>query len=215
MTLNSLYIQIPINIVLVVFIPLALIYCFRRLDTELSEALKLRKIDIVIILLFSIIYSVASSKMLGSNLQILINTSILTGYLVFCSYTDLKTKLLYTVVSLAFLMIEISWLIIDYKSVPFNEYSWTILVVIGVMILMSIPRWIGIGDVIIYAVIATYLTHYRFIPTVSIVANILFTNIMFVIATIIIKVIKHNKERHQPLTLFIAISTVVCCLLGI
>lgn len=215
MTFDSLLVQIPLNIMLVVGIPLAFIYFFSKLDTEFSEQLKIKRLNIIIIIAVSIIYIIASSILLSNNAILWLNTSLITGYLIFCSYTDLKTKLLYSSVSLTFLVIEITLLLIDYKAVPFNNYSWTILVVILAMYLMSIPRWIGLGDVFIYAVIATYLTHYRFIPTMSIVINLLFTNIMFVIATIIIKVIKHDKEKHQPLTVFIAISTVCCCLLGI
>lgn len=215
MTFDSLLVQIPLNIMLVVGIPLAFIYFFSKLDEEFSESLRIKTSNIAIIIIVSILYIIASAILLSNNAILWLNTSLMTGYLIFCSYTDLKTKLLYSSVSLAFLGIELTLLLIDYKAVPFNKYSWTILVVILAMYLMSIPRWIGLGDVFIYAVIATYLTHYRFIPTVSIVMNLLFTNIMFVIATIIIKGIKHDKEKHQPLTVFIAISTVCCCLLGI
>lgn len=213
MTFNSLIIQVPLNLMLVVFIPLALISLFSNFDSDIGETLRLRKKDVIIIITTSILYIIASTLLLSNDINIWINTSLITGYLIFCSYTDLKTKLLYTIISVTLLIIEGIWLIIDIKNVIFNEYTWTILIILLILYLMSIPKFLGLGDALIYSVITTYLVHYRTIPTMSLMINLLLANILFLVITVILKVIKKDKERHQPFTLFIAISTCICSLL--
>lgn len=213
MTFNSLIIQVPLNLMLVVLIPLALISLFSNFDSDIGETLRLRKKDVIIIITTSILYIIASTLLLSNDINIWINTSLITGYLIFCSYTDLKTKLLYTIISVTLLIIEGIWLIIDIKNVIFNEYTWTILIILLILYLMSIPKFLGLGDALIYSVITTYLVHYRTIPTMSLIINLLLANILFLVITVILKVIKKDKERHQPFTLFIAISTCICSLL--
>lgn len=213
MTFNSLIIQVPLNLMLVVLIPLALIKLFSNFDSDIGETLRLRKRDVIIIIIASLLYIITSTLLLSNDINMWINTSLITGYLIFCSYTDLKTKLLYTIISVALLIIEGIWLIIDIDNIMFNEYTWTILIVLLILYLMSIPKFLGLGDALIYSVIATYLVHYRIIPTMSLIINLLLANVLFLVITVIIKVIKKDKERHQPFTLFIAISTCICSLL--
>lgn len=213
MTFNSLIIQVPLNLMLVVLIPLALIKLFSNFDSDIGEALRLRKRDVIIIIIASLLYIITSTLLLSNDINMWINTSLITGYLIFCSYTDLKTKLLYTIISVALLIIEGIWLIIDIENIMFNEYTWTILIALLILYLMSIPKFLGLGDALIYSVIATYLVHYRIIPTMSLIINLLLANVLFLVITVILKVIKKDKERHQPFTLFIAISTCICSLL--
>lgn len=213
MTFNSLIIQVPLNLMLVVLIPLALIKLFSNFDSDIGETLRLRKRDVIIIIIASLLYIITSTLLLSNDINMWINTSLITGYLIFCSYTDLKTKLLYTIISVALLIIEGIWLIIDIENIMFNEYTWTILIALLILYLMSIPKFLGLGDALIYSVIATYLVHYRIIPTMSLIINLLLANVLFLVITVILKVIKKDKERHQPFTLFIAISTCICSLL--
>lgn len=213
MTFNSLIIQVPLNLMLVVLIPLALIKLFSNFDSDIGETLRLRKRDVIIIIIASLLYIITSTLLLSNDINMWINTSLITGYLIFCSYTDLKTKLLYTIISVALLIIEGIWLVIDIENIVFNEYTWTILIVLLILYLMSIPKFLGLGDALIYSVITTYLVHYRIIPTMSLIINLLLANVLFLVITVILKVIKKDKERHQPFTLFIAISTCICSLL--
>lgn len=202
-----------INTVLVASIPLALIKFYSTIDEEYSEKYKLSRSTLIIILITSLLYNLIAIVTMKGYEVVWINTSILVGYLVFSSYTDMKTKLLYTSCSLAMLVIQIIFFIVYFKQIIFNEFSWTILVVLAVLAIMSVFGWLGAGDVIIYLIIAVYLTIYRTIPTFSIILNLLVANVLFLVTTIIIKIIKKDKEKHQPFTLFITISTVICCLL--
>ena len=199
---------------LVSSLSLALITIFSRLDTELSNKLYLKKLDIIIIFAVAVLYGVLYSRLDISFIDF-INNSILIAYLVFMSYTDQKTKLLYTSVSIVMILIEAFFLVYNLTNIVYNEYTLSIILVILILGIMSIFRWIGFGDVLIYIVLSIYLTQYRVIPTLSIMINILLTNIMFVVVTIIVKLIKHDKDKHQPLTIFIAISTFICNLLMI
>ena len=93
MTFNSLIIQVPLNLMLVVLIPLALIKLFSNFDSDIGETLRLRKRDVIIIIIASLLYIITSTLLLSNDINMWINTSLITGYLIFCSYTDLKTKL--------------------------------------------------------------------------------------------------------------------------
>ena len=101
-------------------------------------------------------------------------------------------------------------IIVNYNIIPFNEYTYTVLIILVVLGIMSIFRWIGLGDVYIYIVLALYYTQYRNLPTLTLMVNILLTNILFIVVTVILKIIRKDKEKHQPLTIFIAISTFIC-----
>ena len=68
---------------------------------------------------------------------------------------------------------------------------------------MTIFRFIGLGDVLIYYVLALYYISISQDAAVLLMINVLITNILFVIVSIVSK----NKEKHKPLTIFIAIST--------
>lgn len=206
--------HIIIGLMLVIFIPLALIITFNKIDEELNNKLKLTKLSIIIIIALGIIYSLLGYKAIQNEIQY-INTMLITGYLVFMSYTDQRTKLLYTSISVIALLIEIVFIIQNYESTVqlFNDYTWTIFAIIVILGVMSMFRWIGSGDVLIYAVLSLYLIQYRTLPTMSLMINILITNILFVIVTSILKIIKHNKEKYQPLTIYITISTLICNML--
>mgnify|MGYP006385190769 CR=1 FL=1 len=98
--------QLIIGSMLVGIIPLALIVIFSKIDNELSEAIKLKRKDIAIIVVVAIIYGILYSSLYHLDIKF-INTTFLTAYLVFMSYTDQKTKLLYSSVSIAMMLLEI------------------------------------------------------------------------------------------------------------
>lgn len=201
--------QLILGSMLVGLIPLALIFTFNKLDKEFKDKLKIRKLDIVIIIAVAIIYGILYSR-LGLTLGVFVNTTLLTAYLVFMSYTDQKTMLLYSSISFIMIIYEIIMIVVNYNIIPFNEYTYTVLIILVVLGIMSIFRWIGLGDVYIYIVLALYYTQYRNLPTLTLMVNILLTNILFIVITVILKIIRKDKEKHQPLTIFIAISTFIC-----
>jgi hypothetical protein len=146
-------------------------------------------------------------------ISFMIGTATLLGYLIFMSYTDQKIKLLYTAASLITMIVEIIIFAINWdviKTCFINEYTWTVLPVIIVLAIMSIFRYIGFGDVIIYAVLGIYLVSYRTVPLVSILINIVIANTLFIINALISKAVRKDKTKHQPLTMFIALATFLC-----
>lgn len=201
-----------LGLMLVSLIPLALIITFRKLDKEYREIYKANKFDIIIIIAFAIIYSIITPITITNTIQY-INFSILMGYLVFMSYTDQKSKLLYTSVSIFMIIYEAIMVIINYKHIVSVPYIWTVAFIPIGFFILSLFRMIGLGDVFIYVVICLYYAQYRTVPTLSMIYNILLTNIMFVVVTIIIMIIKKDRKRYNPLTIFIAISTYICGIL--
>jgi hypothetical protein len=146
-------------------------------------------------------------------ISFIVSTAIILGYLIFMSYTDQKIKLLYTTVSLIVMILMLISFIINWNTVKnyfINEYTWTVIIVILVLGIMSIFRYIGFGDVIIYVVLSIYLISYRNVPLVSILVNIVIANTLFIINALIAKIIRKDQEKHQPLTMFIALATLLC-----
>lgn len=197
------------GILAVSIIPLILIHLFSKADTEYTDKIQLKKKDAIIILILALGYGIITPVLITEEIQY-INLTILTAYLVFMSYTDQKIMQLYSIVSIIMIIFEGIALCLMLNQLSFDKYTPTILIILLVLNIMSIFRWIGYGDVLIYTVLSLYYLQYRAVPTMSMMLNILFTNIMFVIVTLIIKIVKKDKSKHQPLTIFIAISTYLC-----
>ena len=106
---------------LVSSLSLALITIFSRLDTELSNKLYLKKLDIIIIFAVAVLYGVLYSRLDISFIDFT-NNSILIAYLVFMSYTDQKTKLLYTSVSIVMILIEAFFLVYNLINKLIKRY---------------------------------------------------------------------------------------------
>lgn len=150
----------------------------------------------------------------GTNIGIMatLHMDILAAYLIFMSYTDQKTKLLYTSVSLVMLIMELvlGVINIDFIMEYSNELTWTIGLVPVILYIISIFNGIGLGDVYIYLVLCLYTLQISHIPTLVMIINILLTNIMFVVVTIFLRVMWKNKEKHLPLTIYITIASIIC-----
>lgn len=136
------------------------------------------------------------------------------AYLIFMSYTDQKTKQVYSAVSLVVFLVAIVICMIQIMSR--GMYS---MFNVGAMICLSVLLVVlgqfgllGMGDVEIYGVIGLYYLQTRPDAFFSIILNLLLANILFGISAIA------RKARHKdklPFTLYIAISTGIMCVIGI
>ena len=197
------------GMIIMLIVPIMCIRTFCELDEDCRDKLKLNKTNIITLMLVAIGYGLVTPLLIPTEFEY-INLTLLMAYLVFMSYTDQKTMLLYTAPSIVMFMVELLLLILNYNNLSFDRYTPTVLVVLVALYAMSLFRWIGYGDVLIYTVLIIYLMQYRAVPTMSLLINILLTNILFVVTTLIMKIIKKDKSKHQPLTIFIAISTYLC-----
>jgi hypothetical protein len=201
--------QYIVSLALVGILPILLITLFSKLDTEVSDKLTPNKLDYIIILLISIAYTVITAIKIETNIYDYINMSILFGYLVFMSYTDQKLKMLYSIVSVLMILLETSWLTYSCFIAKSTELTKYHLIAIPILILLTIVSklgYIGFGDVLIYFVYTIYETIYTYISFWYILLSLLISNILFLVVTVIRKLITHNKEKKQPYTIYIAIS---------
>lgn len=208
--------QSIIGLMLVTLMPLALVKGFTILDNEYRDRIKLDKRSIIIIIACGIGFTVITfnmPKMIGT--EHFLNYAFLTGYLIFMSYTDQKIKQLYSVVTVLVIIVESVILALNISKVTLDITVITTIAVVLVLFVMSLFNWIGMGDVLIYTALAIYLTRYSMIPMISLVMNILLTNLLFIISAIILKLakIEKYKGKNRPLTLYIALSTFICNLL--
>lgn len=178
-----------------------LILLFQHIDKEIK--IHLTKKDIIIILIVTALTSIVNINKYNI---------FLVGYLIFMSYTDQKTKLLYTSVSLAMIIYEIIMIVINIHEIPFNEYTWTIGLLIAALFIISLFHGIGMGDILIYIVISLYYIRIYTVPTLYLMITIILANIVFIIISVY-KRFKHGKEASYPLTSCIAFGTILCTLL--
>jgi hypothetical protein len=171
-----------------------------------------------VIMVISVIYRDWNCELLSEMpdmyyISYTISSAILMGYLLFMSYTDQKTKLLYTLPSIIMLIIQVIIFAINWSTIKtyyINEYTWTIGILVLVLGIISLLGFLGLGDVIIYTVLGIYYTCFRNLPTMSLIYNIFLANLIFLVVTIILKVTKQDISKKQPLTIFIALSTLLC-----
>lgn len=189
--------------------PLLLITLFSRIDTVIGNKIRASKKDIFIIILIAILY-IAVTRLFDFDTARFVNMSILTGYLVFMSYTDQKTKLLYSIVSIFMILFEFIWLVVNFSNIYFTKYDLLLIPVVLAMLIISKLGFLGFGDVLIYVVIIIYELAYSLIPFWDILINYLVANTLFVIIAGVIRIITRDKEKNQPFTLYIAISTFLC-----
>ena len=201
--------RIAISLLTMVAMPMLLITVFSKIDTDIGEKIKASKKDIFIIILVAILY-MAVTRLFYFDTARFVNMSILNGYLVFMSYTDQKTKLLYSIVSIFMILFEIMWLFVNFSDVYFTKYDLLLIPVVLAMLIMSKFRFLGFGDVLIYVVVIIYGLIYSLLPFWDILINYLVASTLFVVIAGIIRIVTKDKERHQPFTLYIAISTFLC-----
>ena len=201
-----------IDIALITLIPIILVNYFVRIDKEYAPALKLtstRKIGLAMLILAGLVALLSPGYCYLSTLQHL-NSSFILAYLIFMSYTDTHTKMLYSVVSAVMLVFEIIITMINAER--FQSDTYTLIIALGVLIILAIFNLIGAGDVLIYTVIMLYLLQNRTVPTMSFILNVLMTNIMFVVVTVLKKLQSKDiniLHSHEPLTLFIYFGTLM------
>lgn len=205
--------QIITGLIFLILLPLLLIELFSKYDTEFKDKIQLRKKDAIIIIIFAIIQIVLLQIVHSDKVIFVANTYILMGYLVFMSYTDQKTKLLYSIVSISMTVIQIIFFILNYNIAEKGIFPYTTMIVPLIICVMSLFRMIGFGDALIYIVIGIYYIQYSDYSLMVMVSNVILTNIMFIVINIFVKIIKRDMERHQPLTIYIAISTFICSIL--
>lgn len=203
-------IQYIIGLVLLGIMPIALIILFSNIDIDIKEKIKLNKKDIIIILVLAIGYIIITNIIFKYDFSRYVNMSILFGYLTFMSYTDQKTKLLYSIVSICMILVELSWLLVNIKNIYFSKYDLLLIPIILSLLILSKLRMLGFGDILVYIVITIYDMIYSYIPFWDIIFNLLVSNILFVIVTSIVRIVKKDYSKNQPYTMYIAIATFIC-----
>lgn len=207
-----------------IILPIVLIQIFEKCDKECDT--QLSKNDIKILISISIIADLVVT--LGANsiytrdeidktraFTMIALTMLVTGYLIFMSYTDIKTQLLYSIVSYIMIILLISVGILNNIRI-IDKTSFISYGIIAILFLMSKFRYIGLGDVLIYSALALYYNiighEYGFI---LLIVNYFLTNLLFVITVGFKKIIKKDKNRHYPLAPCIGISTLLVYIISI
>ena len=226
MSMQLLIIRIAVGLICTAVMSIGtiqLIKYFESIDKELNTVVSSK--DKLIIIILSIIVGFLSTIALWNReLDIITNTvelfniSILFIYLALESYTDQKTKLVYSSVSIIMIPIEILYvvyMVISGNSQIYGIYTLAVLFIPVVLFILSLFRGIGLGDVLIYLVISIYYIGAKEQVVVSMLFNVIASNILFIITSLIYRLVKHNKEKHQPLTIFISIVTILFSILKI
>lgn len=201
--------NVMLTTLMLVLIPLVLAFLFQKADEELN--IKLTKKDITIIAIVGIITSILL------NIQyekfMLYHTSFIMTYLIFMSYTDQKTKLVYNFCSEVVIVLEIALILLSDTNI--NILTTSVMILPLVMLVISLLGGLGMGDVFIYTALALYSVTSKEFPFFSLTYIIILANIMFIIVGIIYKIVTRNKNRKLPLTIYIAISFFICSILRI
>lgn len=193
-------------------LPLLLSVAFEHIDKE--NTIKLGKKDIIWFIVVSIGLSIGFEIVAHMNLVTLTLTSFIMAYLIFMSYTDQKTKQVYSAVSLVVFLVAI--VICMLQIMNRGMYSifnvGAMICLNALLVVLGQFGLLGMGDVGIYGVIGLYYLQTRPDAFFSIILNLLLANILFGISAIA------RKARHKdklPFTLYIAISTGIMCVIGI
>lgn len=210
MKLRVTYMALSMAILFV--LPLLLSVAFEHIDKE--NTIKLGKKDTIWFIVVSIGLSIGFEIVAHMNLVTLTLTSFIMAYLIFMSYTDQKTKQVYSAVSLVVFLVAIVICMLQIM----NRGMYSIFNV-GAMICLNVLLVVlgqfgllGMGDVDIYGVIGLFYLQTRPEAFFSIILNLLLANILFGVSAIA------RKARHKdklPFTLYIAISTGIMCVIGI
>lgn len=196
---------------------------FESIDDEVNTTINKR--DKAIIIILSSLYGILSAIFIWKNqyniiknIIELLNISILFIYLTFQSYFDQKIKNVYSMVSILMIPIEIiyvAYIIIGGYNKIYGLYTLAVLIAPLILWVISWFRGIGFGDVLIYLVIAIYYIGAKQQPVISMLLNIIITNTVFILVSLISSVGKIGKNKHKPLTMYIAITTIVFAILNV
>lgn len=210
MKLRVTYMALSMAILFV--LPLLLSVAFEHIDKE--NTIKLGKKDIIWFIVVSIGLSIGFEIVAHMNLVTLTLTSFIMAYLIFMSYTDQKTKQVYSAVSLVVFLVAI--VICMLQIMNRGMYSifnvGAMICLNALLVVLGQFGLLGMGDVDIYGVIGLFYLQTRPEAFFSIVLNLLLANILFGVSAIA------RKARHKdklPFTLYIAISTGIMCVIGI
>lgn len=193
-------------------LPLLLSVAYEHIDKE--NTIKLGKKDIIWFIVVSIGLSIGFEIVAHMNLVTLTLTSFIMAYLIFMSYTDQKTKQVYSAVSLVVFLIAIVICILQIMNRGmYSMFNVGAMICLNALLVaLGQLGLLGMGDVDIYGVIGLYYLQTRPEAFFSIILNLLLANILFGISAIA------RKARHKdklPFTLYIAISTGIMCVIGI
>lgn len=210
MKLRVTYMALSMAILFV--LPLLLSVAFEHIDKE--NTIKLGKKDIIWFIVVSIGLSIGFEIVAHMNLVTLTLTSFIMAYLIFMSYTDQKTKQVYSAVSLvAFLVAIVICMLQIMNRGMYSIFNVGAMIFLNaLLVVLGQFDLLGMGDVDIYGVIGLYYLQTRPDAFFSIILNLLLANILFGISAIA------RKARHKdklPFTLYIAISTGIMCVIGI
>lgn len=192
--------------VLTLSIVISLIVFFSRIDTEYSEKLRIYKNNYIIFTIAAVSFSILRVYLTGASWFDDIIAIVLIAYLIFMSFTDQRTKLLYDIVSIAMIVIMLVINILSINSFNTTEIIGTSAVILALYILSRF-RWLGFGDVLVYTVLALYYFKFSSSVTFYILANLLIANIGFVISGVVSRAKTKSNDKHLPFTLWICIAT--------
>lgn len=211
------------SIILSILLTLQLIKLFEHIDNEHNTRLSLS--NTIVIIICSTLFGILSPIFIWDNQYDtlknsieMLNITILFVYLLFQSYFDQKICMVYSSVSLIMIALEILYVIFmyinNYISI-YGIYTLGVLIIPFVLYIISLFRGIGLGDVLIYLVISIYYIGSKQQTIASMLINIIVTNILFIVTSLIVKIIKKDKNNHQPLTIFISIVTLLFAIVKI
>ena len=206
-----------------IIVVIQMIKIFESIDDEVETAIN--KKDRAVIIILGSLYGILSAVFiwknqygLVKNIVELLNVTLLFIYLTFQSYFDQKIKNVYSTISILMIPIEIiyvTYIMIGGYNKIYGFYTLAVLIAPIILWVISLFRGIGFGDVLIYLVIAIYYIGAKQQPVISMLLNIIATNITFIVTSIIIKMGKFGKKKHKPLTMYIAITTILFAILNV
>lgn len=197
--------------VLMALVPLALITLFTKIDEEISDKLKPSKKDIAVIVVTGTLISVLVTGTKAMNIMCWINFIVMMAYLVFMSYTDQKTKLVYTVTSVVMIVLEIV-VLMTHPEIKMINMLIT-LIIPAIIQIACIFKFIGMGDSLIFWNLALYLSVWSYDSVWFMLILVLLSNILFVVSALYKKIVKSKKDKRLPYTLYITIAAFIVFLI--
>ena len=191
-------------------LPMLLIKYYSSRDNEIGNKISPERKDIIKLIIVTLgytLYTYMISDIITMNHYISI--SLLTGYLIFMSYTDQKTGLVYSIVSIAMILIESTQLILKLNTIKFGYQTVVIGIILIGLVILSLLGKLGSGDVLIYIVIFEYYIANSEFPMFFVVGSMIISNVLFILSNLA-SIIKKDAKRNQPFTLYITIGTFVC-----
>lgn len=173
------------------FIATSILRIFNRLDKEVNFMIK-RK-DIIIFMVISFLSNIITLQVTKHTLHLL-QIIITTILLLIHSYMDLQIKQVYSIITYTGLILNIIILIISklYFDIPIQL---EIIGLILILVVISIFKQIGTGDVFVYVIIAiNYICIKSEFAYILLALNVLISQVLFILLNIKLFV-KNRKEK--------------------